>query len=191
MNIPRRKSIGDDLSLVEQGNNMQKKNFLLKVRRTRRSYFLVYFMILIIIGVLIYFNINGLAIPTFTLVISIGFIILLVKFTEIHRMRHWWAITDSTLIQSVGLLNKNMREVSFSSISDVGINKPLFKRLLNYGDVTVRIFLNETSIKIKNISNPERFVENFQSIISQDRKNNALFFEGFSEDTKIGRKIKK
>jgi len=152
---------------------MQRKNFLLKVRRTRKSYFLVYLMILIIIGVLIYFNISGLTIPSFTLIISIGFIVLLVKITEIHRMRHWWAITDSTLIQSIGLLNKNMREVSFSSISDVGIDKPFLKRLLNYGNVTVRIFLNESSIEIKNISNPEQFVEDFQSIISRDRKKNS------------------
>ena len=154
---------------------MQKKNFLLKVRRSRKSYFLVYFMILIIIGILVYFNKMGLTIPTFTLIISIGFIVLLIKFIEIHRIKDWWAITDSALIQSLGLLDKNVREVGFSSISDMDIHKPLFKRFLDYGDVNVRLFLNETSIKIKDISNPTQFVEDFQLIISQNRRNNNEF----------------
>jgi len=154
---------------------MQKKKFLLKVKRSRKTYFLVYLMILIIIGVLVYFKRNGLIIPTFTLIISIGFVIILIKFTEIHRIKDWWAITDSALIQSLGLLNKNVREVSFSSISDMDISKPFFKRFLNYGDVNIRLFLNETSIKIKDISNPTQFVEDFQLIISQNRRNNNEF----------------
>lgn len=150
---------------------MQKKNFLLKVKRSRRSYFLIYLMILIIIGVLIYLRKIGLTIPTITLVISIGFILFLIKSIEVHRMKDWWAITNSALIQSLGLLNKNVREVGFSSISDMDVSKPFFKRFLNYGDVHVRLFLNETSINIKDISNPEQFVEDFQIIISQNRKN--------------------
>ena len=154
---------------------MQKKEFLFKVRRSRKSYSLIYFMILIILGVLYYFKQGGLTIPSVTLIISIIFIVLLIKFTEIHRLKDWWAITNSALIQSLGLLNKNVREVGFSSISDMDINKPFFKRLLNYGDVNIRLFLNETSIKIKDISNPEQFVEDFQQIISQNRENNNGF----------------
>jgi len=129
-------------------------------------------MIFIIVGFLIYLNRSGLTIPTFTLIISIGFILLLIIFTEIHRMKDWLGITNSNLIQSIGLLNKNVREVGFSSISDMDINKSLFKRFLNYGDVNIRLFLNETSIKMKDISNPGQFVEDFQLIISQNRKNN-------------------
>ena len=129
-------------------------------------------MIFITIGVLVYFKKSGLTIPTLTLIISIIFIILIIKVIEIHRMKDWWAITNSALIQSLGLLNKNVREVGFSSISDMDIDKPFFKRFLNYGDVNVRLFLNETSINIKNISNPDQFVEDFQIIISQNRKKN-------------------
>ena len=154
---------------------MQKKEFLFKVRKSRKSYFLIYVMILIILGVLYYFKQQGLTIPGIALIISIIFIVLLIKFTEIHRLKDWWAITNSALIQSLGLLNKNVREVGFSSISDMDISKPFFKRFLNYGDVNVRLFLNETSIKIRDISNPEQFVEDFQRIILQNRKNNNGF----------------
>ena len=129
-------------------------------------------MVLIVAGVLIYFKKNGLDIPKLTLIISLVFIFILIKSVEIHRIKDWWGVTDSALIQSLGLLDKNVREVGFSSISDMDVCKPLFKRFLNYGDVNVRLFLNETSIKIKDINNPEQFVENFQRIISQNRKNN-------------------
>ena len=151
---------------------MQKRNFLLKVRRSRKIYLLVYLMIFIVIGVLIYFNRSGLTIPKFALIISLAFILILVKWTEIHRMKDWWGITDSELVQSLGLLNKNVREVGFPSISDMDVHKPFLKRLLNYGDVNIRLFLNETSIKIKDINKPEQFVEDFQLIMSQNRKNN-------------------
>jgi hypothetical protein len=151
---------------------MQKRNFLFKARRSRKSYFLVYLMIFIVMGILIYFYARGLTIPTSTLIISLVFILVLIKFTEIHRLKDWWGISDSGLTQSLGLLNKNVREVGFSSISDMDVHKPFLKRFLNYGDVNIRLFLNETSIKIKDISNPEQFVESFQIIISQNKGGN-------------------
>ena len=49
---------------------MQKRNFLLKVRKSRKSYFLIYLMIFIIVGFLIYFNRSGLTVPDFTLMID-------------------------------------------------------------------------------------------------------------------------
>ena len=172
MSTLERRKIGTFYEPLGRENNMQKRNFLLKVRRSRKGYFLVYLMILIVFGVLFYLKRRELTIPTPTLIISIVFILLLIKFTEIHRIKDWWAITDSALVQSLGLINKNVREVSFSSISDMDVSKPIFKRLLNYGDVNVRLFLNETSIKINDINKPEQFVEDFQRIISQNRRNN-------------------
>ena len=154
---------------------MQKRKFLLKVRRSRKSYFIIYLMILAVTGTLFYFKKIGLNIPTFAWVVSVLFIFFLIKFTEVHRIKDWWGVTDSALVQSLGLLNKNVREVGFSSISDMDISKPFFKRFLNYGDVNIRLFLNETSIKVRDISKPEQFVEDFQRIISQSRKNKNGF----------------
>ncbi len=84
-------------------------------------------MIFIIVGVLIYFNGVGLTVPKFVLIISISFIFLLIKFTEIYRIKDWWGITNSGFVQSLGLLNKNVREVGFSSISDMDVHKPFLK----------------------------------------------------------------
>lgn len=153
---------------------MKNTKILLKVRRSRKSYFLIYFLILAIIGFLAYSKVIGLAVSSLALILSVSFIFLLIKFTEVHRMKDWWAITDSVLIQSLSLLNKNIREIAFSSISDIEIDQPLFKRFLNYGDVNVRLFLSEKPIRISNINNPEGFVEDFQLIVSHSRKGGGV-----------------
>ena len=74
------------------------------------------------------------------------------------------------MIQSTGIFNKNVREIDFSSISDLDLDQSFFKRFLNYGNVNVRLFLNETSIKIHDISNPEEFIETLQRLISMNRR---------------------
>jgi hypothetical protein len=80
-------------------------------------------------------------------------------------------ITDNKPYYKIWVfLSKNVREIDFSSISDLDLEQPLFKRILNYGNVNVRLFLNETSISIKNINNPGQFIERLQEIISKHRK---------------------
>jgi hypothetical protein len=151
---------------------MQGKKILFKVRRSRRSYLLVYLIALGFFMILIYLANTGLTMSPLTWIIALFLILSLIKYAEIHRIKDWWGITDSALIQSLGLLNKNIRHVGFTSISDMDINKPIHKRVLNYGDVNVRLFLSDTSINIKNISNPDRFVESFHIIISEHKKKN-------------------
>ena len=98
-----------------------------------------------------------------------------IKVSEYLRLRDWWAITNNSLVQSTGLFNKNVREIDFSSISDLDLEQSFFKRFLNYGNVNVRLFLNETSIKIIDITKPNDFIENLQRIISMNRgKKNGL-----------------
>lgn len=152
---------------------MAKRKYLLKVRRSRKAYIPIYLMNLFIIFLLIFLNAKGYTIERSTLIFSIVFVILCVKITEIHRIRDWWAITDSSFIQSTGIFNKNVREVDFSSISDLDLDQHLLKRIFRYGDVNVRLFLNETSIKIKSINKPGEFIEELQKVMSKNRKENS------------------
>jgi len=148
---------------------MQNRKYLLKVRRSRKTYCLLYLMIISIIGLISYFYYKGNSLNSFALIISFLFIILIIKFTELHRFKDWWAITNTSIIQSTGILNKNVRDIDFSSISDLDLDQPFFKRILNYGNVNVRLFLNETSIKIIDINKPGEFIEELQRIISMNR----------------------
>ena len=149
---------------------MQKKNYFLKVRRSRKTYSLLYLMIFLILSLISYLYYKGYTLSYFVLGLSLLFIILITKFTELHRFKDWWAITNTSIIQSTGIFNKNIRDISFSSISDLDLDQPFFKRILNYGNVNVRLFLNETSIKIIDIDKPEEFIEELQRIISMNRE---------------------
>jgi hypothetical protein len=148
---------------------MGRGNYLIKVRRSRKSYLEIYLMILIIIGTIVYLYQTRGIFSKYALWIALFFILILVKSTELHRIKDWWGITNSSIVQSTGLLSKNLREVDFNSISDLDLNQSLFKRILNYGDVNVRLFLNETSFTVKDINSPEDFIKQLQKIIS-DRK---------------------
>ncbi len=149
---------------------MKKRNYLIKVRRSRKSFLGYYLMILIVMGLLFHLyrigdNPNKLALNS-----SIIFIFLILIYIEYTRLKDWWAITEGSIVQSQGLLNKNIREIDFSSISDLDLDQTFSKRILNYGNINVRLFLNETSIKIPNINKPEIFIEELQGLISGSRR---------------------
>lgn len=148
---------------------VDKREIILKVHKTRRAYFMAYFMCLVIIGILLYLYFKGYVLENYVLYPSVLFVLGVIYVTEILHHREWWAVTNNTLIHSVSILNKNVREVDFSSISDLDLDKPLFERILNYGDVNVRLFLNETSIKIRHISSPEKFIKFLRDLILKDR----------------------
>lgn len=155
---------------------MAKKKFLLKVRRSRKKYLFLYIMAISIIALLIYFAaIKEYKLNKMTWIISILFVYFTIKLPEYHRLKDWWGVTDSSLVQSLGIFNKNVREVNFSSISDLDLEQAFLKRFLNYGNVNVRLFLNDTSISIKDINNPSAFIDELQKIISKQRKHkNAI-----------------
>ena len=144
---------------------MKKEQILLKVWRSRKSYLFYYFLIFLILGGLGYFYYLKIEISTTTLIISLVAVLLIIKIIEIHRIRNWWAITESSFVESKGILNKNIRELDFASISDIDLNQGFYKRLLGYGTINVRRFLNETSIVINNINRPERFLNILQDAI--------------------------
>jgi membrane protein YdbS with pleckstrin-like domain len=148
---------------------MKKRDYLIKVKKSRKSYFLLYLMVIFILSLIGYLFYKGYSINKFALIISFVFAFLILKFTEIDRFKDWWAITESSLIQSKGIFNKNVREIDFSSISDLDLDQTFFKRILNYGNINVRLFLNETSIKIVDITRPKEFIEEFQKIVSNNK----------------------
>jgi hypothetical protein len=154
-----------------------RRKYLIKVRRSRKNYLWIYMMILIIVGLRIYIrSING-SLDKITIYIALVFIIFLLKFVEIHRIKDWWAVTDSSIIQSTGLLSKNLRSIDFNSISDLDLDQSLYKRILNYGDVNVRLFLNDTSVSIKDINSPGDFIKQLQDIMSKRRSKSHGFKE--------------
>jgi hypothetical protein len=144
--------------------------YLLRVRKSRKSYFPFYIMVFIVFFSLLYLYQEGYELTSEVLTISLVFILGIFLLVEVLHRREWWAITETALIHSISILNKNVREVGFSSISDMDLDKPLYKRFLGYGNVNIRIFLNETTIRVKNINSPEKFIKLLQDLISKNRR---------------------
>jgi uncharacterized membrane protein YdbT with pleckstrin-like domain len=151
---------------------MPKRVFQVKVKASRNSYFLVYLMILSIIGAIIYLMTQGIQIEKWILISSVVFILFLIKIIEIHRHRDWWALTDTVLYESKSILNKNIREIDYSAIASLELDQPLYKRFLNYGTVIVRMRLNGAPVYINNIKSPEDFLRRDQKIIFEKRRKN-------------------
>ena len=137
---------------------MRNKKYLVQVRRSRKAYLPAYLMAVIVIFSLSYVYYSGASISYSVLIISGAFIISAIKFPEFYRIQDWWAITE------------NVKEISFEAISDIRLSQSLLKRFMNCGDVDVRAYSIETSIKIDNIDKPGEFIEKLQKIISIDKE---------------------
>ena len=148
---------------------MKKEQILLKVFRSRKAYLSYYLFIAIIIGVLIFLYSSQGRVDSKILIVSAVFIAIVIKVIEINRIRDWWAITDSTLIESKSILNKNVREIDFNSIADIDLDQEWYKRILGYGTVNIRKFLNEKSIIVCDINEPVKFINILQEAIQKRR----------------------
>ena len=145
---------------------MKKRDYILRVRRSRKSYTLAYIFIIAIIAGLIYAYQKGFNMGWKVLLIAGATIFFTIKLTEVHRYKDWWAITESSIVQSLGIFSKNLRAIDFGSISDIDVDQSLYQRILNYGDVNIRLFQNETSIRVNNINKPENFLDIIQTTSS-------------------------
>ena len=148
---------------------MRKEKILLKVFRSRKSYFPYYFLIVAIVAFLGYNHYYLGEISSRVLIASVIAIVVLIKLIEVGRIRNWWAITDCSLIESKSILNKNVREIDFQSIADIDLDQPFYKRIGGYGTINIRKFLNEKSITIRDINNPEKFINLLHDAIRKEK----------------------
>ena len=139
--------------------------YLMKVYRSRTSYFLIYLMILTVLVFLGYVYSTHGEISKIALIISGVFIFSAIYITEIHRFREWWAITPESVIHNLSILNKNVMEVDFSKISDLELDQPFFSRLMGHGTVRIRMYTK--FIPVINIYNPRKFLKTLQHSISE------------------------
>lgn len=156
---------------------MEKDKVLVKIYRSRKTYIPIYILILLVISYFIYYYIFiSQEVDNKLLIYLIVGIVVTIKITEIHRIRDWWAVTESSFIESKGILSKSIREIDFHTIADISLNQSLIKRFLHYGNVEIRKFLNETSIIIPGINHPERFINFLRRTIRKEVRDGRKMF---------------
>jgi membrane protein YdbS with pleckstrin-like domain len=131
---------------------------IMRVRTSRKLYIPLYAMILILGLAILYLHLTGNPPNKTSIQLSIGFTILCILATEIHRLYRYYEINSNTLIYGTGILGRKERRLDLVSISDADSVQDPWQRLWRFGDVNVRLFSKESTMEIKHINNPARFV---------------------------------
>lgn len=147
-----------------------KKKSILRIRNSRKVYLPVYFMVLVLVGVIIYIKLMGLPFDNYLLLIVGAFILLALKTTEIHRLVNLYEINPNVVVHSFGLFSKRVQDIDMNSISDIRIHQTLWQRMLNYGDVVISLFAHDNMVR--NIDDPSRFVEVLEKTMANARREN-------------------
>ena len=142
---------------------------VMKLRTSRKTYFFVYFMIFILVTAIIVITISGKELNKFAFKAVLVFSAILIIFTEIHRFKNLYEINPHSLIHSKGILVKKTKRVDLLSVSDADSKQHPWQRLLNYGDVTVNLYSGGSTVPVKNINNPEKFVDFLEEKMSEKR----------------------
>lgn len=85
-------------------------------------------------------------------------------------------ITLNDVIAIEGLFTKRKIVLPYGSISEVTVNKSIFGRMLNYGDLFLGAFRTGSDIHMKGMRNASRIHEIIQNRINMIRESQIGFF---------------
>jgi uncharacterized membrane protein YdbT with pleckstrin-like domain len=151
--------------LKEEGEKTKSKKF----RTSRKAYAPLYLMIIIILVTILIIKISGRELNNTIFQIALIFVGFLLVTIEVYRYGIFYKITDSSLIQSKGILERKTRKVDLISISDADSKQTAWQRLLNYGDVNARMFSQDSTLAVKNINSPEEFADFLEEKMNEKR----------------------
>ena len=149
------------------------KKYFMKVSNSRKIYLPVYLMIFVLITIVFFIKQNGLVLSKPVFILVILFILFSIKFTELHRWSNSYAITKDSFVHIKGILNRKTRSMDFLAISDIELRQNVWQRLINYGDVSVRLYSGESDNPAKNINNPKKFADCLEKMIHIKRKESS------------------
>jgi uncharacterized membrane protein YdbT with pleckstrin-like domain len=97
---------------------------------------------------------------------------------EWERFTKQYVITLNEVIAIEGLLTKRKIILPYGSISEVTVNKSVFGRMLNYGDLFIGAFRTGSDIHMKGMRNASMIHEIIQNRINMIRESQMGFFGG-------------
>ena len=154
------------------GKKKKKKEekVLMKARPSRKQYLPFYIMTLLLAGLLIYLNIKGITISWTAVVSFMIFFFLGLNLTEVHRLNTLYEVTPTKVRCNYDmLLNKNVQRVDYIGISDIYVKNTVWQWIWGYGDVNIRLFSKEATIKIKKINKPDEFADVVEKVMMSYR----------------------
>ena len=130
---------------------------VLSIRSSRKIYIPVYAMILILfftIGTIKYQgkDVNGFAFKSVVAFSIIGFL-----WTEMHRLRHKYEITDNAVIKTRGIIFRAIKKTDIHALSDAELKQNPWQMILGIGDVSANAF-SELNV-LKNVDKPHDVIK--------------------------------
>lgn len=116
-------------------------------------------MIIILAAVLSYIKYTDRPLNPIALYLGIGFIIISLISTEIHRLTHSYEINKNSLILNSGLIYTNSKRIEFSAISDFEVIQNPWQRILIYGNIEVHMYSRESKVMLRNLNKPFFFID--------------------------------
>ncbi len=160
--------------MVEEKKEDKGEEETIKIRNSRRIYIPVYIMILILLGIVAYIKINDLPLDRTALIGVIVFVILGIKFAELHRLFHSYEITPRYVVHTFGYVSKDMKRIFIPTISDLILKQNGWQRLLNYGNIEVHRYSDGSAIDLNNIPSPSKLLKILENRLSESHKKMTL-----------------
>lgn len=140
-----------------------------RTRSSRKLYIPIYSMIFILFATVVFIQFSGRELSILAVQATIVFSLFLLMTTELHRINNLYEIHQNALIHVKGILKKITRRTDLLAVSDADISQNLWQMMLGYGNVSVRIFSQDSTMRVRNISKPSMFVDFLEDKMNKKR----------------------
>lgn len=144
-----------------------------KIQNSRKIYIPIYMIIIILFGTIAFILFSGKELNIIAVQITLVFTLVLVVSTELHRFSNRFEIEPNALVHIKGILKKITRRTDLLAVSDASISQNLWQMMLGYGNVSVRVFSQDSTMPVKNINNPLKFIEILENRMSARRSSSG------------------
>ena len=137
---------------------MEKEEILI-TRNSRKTYIPLYVMLTVLFMTIAFIQFSGRELNFIAVQATMIFTLFIIASTELHRMNNLYEIHPSLLVHVKGILKKVTRRTDLLAVSDADISQNLWQMMLGYGNVSVRVFSQDSTMQVRNISDPSDFVD--------------------------------
>ena len=130
----------------------------LKTRNSRKVYIPIYTMIFILILTISFAKFSGKEVNDLAFKTALIFSGSAIFLVEIHRIINRYEINNQSLIHRKGIFVQTIKRVDLIAVSDADSKQNLWQKFFSYGDVSIHLFSRDSSIQVKGINNPSKFV---------------------------------
>jgi len=139
----------------------------IKIRETRKAFWLEYIIAFIFIIILLIILITNMSMHIMGYILIITAIIITLIIPEIIVAWSNCIITPDYITFNTGIFERERASYHMSTITDVKYRQTPWQRTLDYGEVVIRTYSPAGTIRIGYISNPQKVASKIEEFLSK------------------------